>query len=226
MLVLVGGIGTGAWLLLPSLMSPDDGIVQETGDEGDARTEASGRNWNMTQQGTPSQDAQGQTEETVDEAPAEPKYGIRDNAVDVTVPPSPREAEELTGTIGYDDIPSASQIEGGYTSDDLKDALIHHIQIHYPGVIVSDVKLIGNGSELSQARDEMTSWASYVVSFNNGMTKGFSITCSPSTFPYVNESNDLVVNQGLLYKVDEDEYVQMNITGEERIPEGTVIDHY
>jgi hypothetical protein len=125
---------------------------------------------------------------------------------------NPRDSQILAGSVTYDDIPDASMIEGGYGTDDIKEEMIRYLEKEYPDAVITKIDLIGNGEAQSQDTGEDTSYINYIVIMNTGRRIGISLTCSESEVPFVTETNYLVINQNLLYKVAEDEYVQMTIT--------------
>lgn len=139
--------------------------------------------------------------------------------------PDPRSSSVVQGQVGYDDIQNASVIEGGYDADDVRTEVVRYLEKHYPTEIISEIELLGNGSELSQDTQTPTSYVNYLVTLSKGQRIGLSVTCSTEYAPAVLETNYLVISPTLLYNVEEDEYVPMTITEEERIPADTVIDH-
>lgn len=140
--------------------------------------------------------------------------------------PDPRTSSVLTGAVQYEDIPEPSKIDGGYNADDIKAEMIKYLTDKYPTEVISEITLIGNGSARSQYNGQDTSYANYLVTFQKGKRIGISVASSNEDLPYVTETNYLVVNRNLLYKVAENEYVPMDAPAEERIPADTVIDHY
>lgn len=139
----------------------------------------------------------------------------------------PQESSVLKGKVTYDDIPTAAIISGDSTMDDIKKAVVRYIEDHYPTETISSIQLMGNDKAPSQDTGEEMSYTNYLVLLSKGERIGLSVTCSQDYVPFVSEANYLVVNPSVLYRVDDDEYIQMDIseTDEEPIPPGSVIDH-
>lgn len=126
----------------------------------------------------------------------------------------PQDSSVLQGSVGYDDIPDASLIDGDYGTDLIKRRIIEYIEETYPTETIEGIQLMGNGSAQSQETGEATSYINYLVNLSKGQRIGISVTCSESLEPYVMETNYLVINPTLLYKVAEDEYVPMTAAEE------------
>lgn len=120
------------------------------------------------------------------------------------------EGKALDGDIKFEDIPGPSQVEGGYSSDEVKEAIVSYIQTNYPTEVIASIELIGNGSDVSQEMMEESSYASYLVTLTNQMDIGLFVRCSDSTAPKVTEARFLVVNETLLYDVANKNYIPMS----------------
>ena len=127
----------------------------------------------------------------------------------------PRTSPVVQGKVKYDDIQNASTIEGGYDADDIKTAAIRYLEQKYPTEMIAEIELIGNGSANSQNTGNPTSYVNYLVTLSKGQRIGLSVDSAIDHEPHVTETNYLVVNSSLLYKVAEDEYVPMKITTRE-----------
>lgn len=116
-----------------------------------------------------------------------------------------------SGDVGYDDIPEPTQIEGGYETDDIKDAVLAYMRTAYPTVVAASVELLGNGTSPSQLEDEESSYACYLVRATDGRRFGLFVQCSDSEEPHVTEAGYLFVSPTLLYDVESDEYIPMDV---------------
>lgn len=123
-----------------------------------------------------------------------------------------RESEALSGEVAYDDIPSPSQIVGGYDADVVRDAIVRHIQESHPMQSIASIQLLGNGVAPSQEANELTSYMCYLVTLDSQVDIGLFIHCSGSTEPVVTEADYLVIDPTLLYDVVNKDYISMEPT--------------
>lgn len=140
--------------------------------------------------------------------PVSPTFGGTETSVEVSARTT-RESEALSGEVAYDDIPSPSQIVGGYEADVVRDCIIRHIQESHPMQSIASIQLLGNGVAPSQEANELTSYMCYLVTLDSQVDIGLFIHCSDSTEPVVTEADYLVIDPTLLYDVVNKDYISM-----------------
>lgn len=109
-------------------------------------------------------------------------------------------------------MPAASNLPPGRTSDEVAEAVTAYVEGNYPDTSVDKVELIGSGSTPSQQNaDEEDYWVSYLATMATGNKVGLRVTCSSTTEPYVSETDTLTVSDGLVYDVTDDTYDSVDV---------------
>lgn len=127
-------------------------------------------------------------------------------------------------SITAQDVPSASAGEGRST-DEVRDAIVRHIQGGYGDATIREIRMMGAGSGASQWEpDTIDTWSTYLVTLGDGSEVGLMVTCSPTTAPYVTETTYLLCGPTLLYDLNVGRYRPIVTDGGQQPYEGQPAD--